>query len=153
MTLMHFFRVYRSLKSCTSLLENVRLRVPALLGTYCLVFVPLTITVLLLRAHMLQTRWVNISTYLQLEPFLLITFILIDLKLLILFVHNRNILCYVILVTSHLRLFVCLFVYFSEMCVFSPVLVCSLSLVSMLFFIHNAITCIYTVLSNWPCSC
>jgi hypothetical protein len=32
-----------------------------------------------------------ISTYLQLEPFLLITFILINLKLLIIFVHNPNV--------------------------------------------------------------
>jgi hypothetical protein len=51
----------------------------AMLGTYPnLVFVPRINTVLLLGAPMLPTRWVMISTYLQLEPFLSITFILIN---------------------------------------------------------------------------
>jgi hypothetical protein len=35
--------------------------------SHCLVFVPLINTVLLLGAPMLPTRWVKISTYLQLE--------------------------------------------------------------------------------------
>jgi hypothetical protein len=48
----------------------------------------------------------------QSEPFLSITFTLINLKLLILFVHNSNVLCYVVLVAPpHLRLFVCLFTF------------------------------------------
>jgi hypothetical protein len=94
--------------------------VQCVLGSHCLVFVPLINIVLLLGAPMLSTRWVKISTYLQLEPFLSIIFILINLKLLKLLVHNPNILCYVILVTSHLRLFACMFVYFSAlMCFFA----------------------------------
>jgi hypothetical protein len=40
-----------------------------------------------------------------------ITFILINLKLLMLSVPNPNVLCYVILVTSHFCLFVCLFAF------------------------------------------
>jgi hypothetical protein len=52
--------------------------------------------------------------YLQSEPFLSITFILINLKFLVIFVHNPNVLCYVVLsyhvvLTSlHLCLFVSL---------------------------------------------
>jgi hypothetical protein len=67
-TFTHFFvQIYRGLKSCTSLLENVSLRVPPnnLRDFHCLVFVPLINTVLLLGAPMLPTRWVKISTYLQ----------------------------------------------------------------------------------------
>jgi hypothetical protein len=86
---------------------------PAISGTsHCLVFVPLINTVLLLGAPVLPTRWVKISTYLQSEPFLSITFILINLKLLIIFVHTPNVLCYVVLsyhvlvATPHLSLFV-----------------------------------------------
>jgi hypothetical protein len=79
---MHFFiQVYRGLKPCTALLENVSLRVPpkAILGTsHYLVFVPL------LGAPMLTTRLVKISTYLQSEQFLSIIFILINLNILIL---------------------------------------------------------------------
>jgi hypothetical protein len=84
-----------------------------ILGTsHCLVFVPLINIVLLLGAPVLPTRWVQILTYLQSEPFLSITFILISLKLLIIFVHNPDVLCYVVLsyhvlVTS---LQLCLFV-------------------------------------------
>jgi hypothetical protein len=76
---------------------------------------------------MLPLRWVKISTYtyLQSESFLSITFILINLKLLILFVHDPNVLCYVILVTSHLHLFACLLFCIN---VFPPVLSCNLSL-------------------------
>jgi hypothetical protein len=96
---------------------------PAICGiSRCLVFVPLINNVLLLGAPMLLTRWVKISTYLQLEHFLSITFMRINLKLLIIFVHNHNVLCYVdvVLVTSpNLSLFPCLFVYFSVlMCFF-----------------------------------
>jgi hypothetical protein len=110
-------------------LENVSLRVPPsnLRVFHCLVFVPLINTVLLLGVPMLPTRWVKISTYLQSEPFLPMTFILIKLKLLIIFVHNPNVLCYVVLsyhvlVTSpHL----CLFVYFFYINVlFPPVRAC-----------------------------
>jgi hypothetical protein len=49
--------------------------------------------------------------YLHLEPIPSITFILINLKLLALFVHNSNILCYEVLVNyPHPRVFVSLFV-------------------------------------------
>jgi hypothetical protein len=63
---------------------------------------------------MLPMRWVRISTYLQSETFLSITFILINLKLLIIFVHTPNVLCYVVpsylvlVITRHLRVFDCL---------------------------------------------
>jgi hypothetical protein len=75
------------------------------------------ITVLLLGAPMLPTRWVKISTYLQSETFLSITFILINLKLLIMFVHTPNVLCYAVLsyyvlvTTRHLLLFDCLLTF------------------------------------------
>jgi hypothetical protein len=46
---------------------------------------------------MLQTQWVKISTYLQSETFLSVTFLLINIKFLIMFCHNRNVLCYVVL--------------------------------------------------------
>jgi hypothetical protein len=55
---------------------------------------------------MLPAWWVKILAYLQLEPFLSITFILNNQKLVLLFVHNPNVLCYVVLVTSHLHLFI-----------------------------------------------
>jgi hypothetical protein len=71
---------------------------PAIFGaSHCLVFVPLINTVLLLGAPVLLTWWVRSSTYLQSEPFLSITFILINLELLIIFVHTPNVLCYVVL--------------------------------------------------------
>jgi hypothetical protein len=67
---------------------------------------------------MLPTRWVKISTHLQSETFLSITFILINQKLLIVFVvHTPNVLCYVVLSypvlvnTRHLRLFDCLLTF------------------------------------------
>jgi hypothetical protein len=124
--LLLFVQVYHGLKSCTSLFENVSLRVPpSNLWDFSLFGVcPSNKHYLLLGASMLPTWRVKISIYLQLEPFLSITFTLINLKLLILFVHYPNILCYVILVTSHLRLFACLFVYFSALICFS----CNLSL-------------------------
>jgi hypothetical protein len=85
---------------------------PAILGTsHCLVFVPLINTVLLLGAPMMSTQWVKISTYSQSKRFLSITFILSNLKLLIIFVHTPNVLCYVVLsyhilvTTPHLHLF------------------------------------------------
>jgi hypothetical protein len=61
--------------------------------------------------------WVKISTYLHSEPFLSITFIIINRKLLIIFVQNPNVLCHVVLryhvlVTSlHLCFFICLFTF------------------------------------------
>jgi hypothetical protein len=88
---------------------------PAILGTsHCLVFVPLINIVVLLGAPMLPTQWVKLSTYFQSGPFLSITFILINLKLLIIFVHTFNVLCYVVLsylvlVTTPHLVFVCLF--------------------------------------------
>jgi hypothetical protein len=79
-----------------------------------------------LGAPVLPTRWVKISIYLQLKLFISIIIILIKLKFLILFFHNpnSNVLCYVFLITSHLRLFV----YFSALICFPPVLACNLSL-------------------------
>jgi hypothetical protein len=71
--------------------------------------------------------WLKISTYLQSGPFLSITFILINLKLLILFVLTPNVLCYVVLsyrllVTSlHLCLFACLFTFYINI-LFPPVI-------------------------------
>jgi hypothetical protein len=51
---------------------------PAISGdSRCSELVPLTNTVLLLGAPMLPTLWVKISTYLHLELFLLITFMLL----------------------------------------------------------------------------
>jgi hypothetical protein len=41
---------------------------------------------------------------------IIILLLLLLLKMLILFVQNPDVLCYVILVTSHLPLFACLFV-------------------------------------------
>jgi hypothetical protein len=76
------------------------------------VFVPLINTVLLLGVPMLPTWWVKVSTYLQSEPFLSITFTLMKLKLLITYVHTPNVLCYVVfsyhvlVSTPRLRLFV-----------------------------------------------
>jgi hypothetical protein len=105
---------------------------PAILGTSnCLGFVPLINIVLLLGAPMLPTRWVMISTYLQSEMFLSITF-LINLKLLM-FVHTPNILCYIVLsyhvlvTTRHLRLFDCLLTFCINI-FFPSVLACNLSL-------------------------
>jgi hypothetical protein len=95
---------------------------PAILETsHCLVFVPLINTVLLLGAPMQPTWWVKFSIYFQSKRFLSITFILIYLKLLIIFVHNSNVLCYVVhsyhvLVTS---LHLCLYVYSSALMCFS----------------------------------
>jgi hypothetical protein len=108
------------------------------------VFVPLINTVLRLGAPVLPTRWVKISTYLQSEPLLSITFIPINLKLLLIFVNNPNVPCYVVLsylvlVTSlHLCLFVCLFACFICISVFSSSNAC-LYVVS----VHNVITYIY----------
>jgi hypothetical protein len=51
---------------------------PAISGnSHCSVLVPLTNTVLLLGAPTLPTWWVKISTYLHLELFLSITFMLL----------------------------------------------------------------------------
>jgi hypothetical protein len=58
---------------------------------HCSVFVSLINTVLLLGAPMLPTRWVKISTYFQSEPFLSVVFILTNLNMLILFVHNPDV--------------------------------------------------------------
>jgi hypothetical protein len=74
-----FIKVYDGLKSCTSLLENVRLRVPPSnlrkfsLSCDC----PSNNIALLLGAAMLPTKWVKISEYLHLEAFLLIRSILL----------------------------------------------------------------------------
>jgi hypothetical protein len=77
---------------------------------------------------MLPALWVKISTYLHSGPFLSITFIPINLKLLIMFVHTPNVLYYAVLSyhvlvnTHHLRLFVhflCMNVFFP------PVLACN----------------------------
>jgi hypothetical protein len=80
-----FVQIYRGLKSCTSLIENVSLRVPpSHFREFPLLCACLSNTVLLLGAPMLQTwRWVKISTYLHVEAFLLITSIL-------LIVHRMN---------------------------------------------------------------
>jgi hypothetical protein len=126
---------------------------PAILGTsHCLMFVPLINIVLLLGAPMLPTRWVKLSTHLQSGPFLSITFILINLKLLIIFVHTPNVLCYVflsyhVLVTS---LHICLFVYFSRIIVFlfSPVFDLMLCL-SIMQLPVSTLCCV----CNWPCGC
>jgi hypothetical protein len=117
-----FVQVYRDLKSCISLLENISLQVPThnVRDSQSLVFVPLINTVLLLGAPMLPTWRVKIWTYLQSKPFLPIIFIP-NLKLLIIFVHNPNDVCYLILgyhiLTTSLHL--CLFVYFFCINVFS----------------------------------
>jgi hypothetical protein len=110
------------LKSCTSLLENVSSHVPpsSLRDFCCLVFVPLINSVLLLGAPVVPTCWVKILTYLQSQPFFSITFILIDLKLLITFVHNPNVLWYVVL-SYHVLvtcLHLCLFTFSVLMCFF-----------------------------------
>jgi hypothetical protein len=113
---------------------------PEILGTFhCLVFYRLINTVLL-GAPMLPTRWVKISTYLQSEPFLSITYILINLKLLILFVHNPNVLCYIVLVTRphFFFFFFSINVFFLQHC---PLICLWLYAV----FFHNVITCMYTV--------
>jgi hypothetical protein len=55
----------------------------------------------------------------------IIIIMLINLKLLILFVHNPDVLCYVILVISYLHLF---FVYFLHYFAFPPVISCNLSM-------------------------
>jgi hypothetical protein len=70
-------------KSCASSNEEAS----SLISEY----VPLINTVLLLGAPMLPMRWVKISTYLHLEPFLSIIFLL-NLKLLKIFVHTPNVL-------------------------------------------------------------
>jgi hypothetical protein len=64
------------------------------------------------------------ATYLQSEPFISITFILINLKLLIIFVHTLDVLWHVVL-SYHVRLCVCLI--FCINAFFPPVLACSLS--------------------------
>jgi hypothetical protein len=90
-----FFQVYCGLKSCASLLENVSLRVPpSNLRDFSLFdVVPLLKTILLLSAPLLLPMWrVKASTCLQSEPFLSITLMLINLNLLILSVHNPNVL-------------------------------------------------------------
>jgi hypothetical protein len=72
---------------------------PAISGnSRCSVLVPLTNTVLLLGGSMLPTwRWVKISTYLHLEPFLLITYMLLVLARILslsLLLSCYNFLCY-----------------------------------------------------------
>jgi hypothetical protein len=77
----------------------------------------------------------------------LLLLLLLIIKLLILFLHNPNVLCYVILVTSHLSLFICFFVcllfcinvFFLQ---YLPVICLLLHVV----FVHNVITYIYTAL-------
>jgi hypothetical protein len=88
-----FFQVYRVLNpALLSWKMLVFLFLLAMLGTsQCLVFAPLINTVLL-GAPMLSTRWIKTSTYLQSEPFLSITFIFINVKLLTIFAHNPNVL-------------------------------------------------------------
>jgi hypothetical protein len=96
-----FVHVYRGLKCCTSLLENVVLRVPAS-----------NLRDFSLFAVCPSARCPCAATAVQSEPFLSITFTLIKIKLLITFVHTPNVLCYVVLsyhvlvTTPHLRLFV-----------------------------------------------
>jgi hypothetical protein len=102
-----------------------------------LLFVPLINTVLLLGAPMLPTWWVKISTYLQSERYLHSYFIIIYLKLLIIFGQNSNILvlCSYQLLRSlriSLHLYFYLFTFFVFICFLSPVLACNLSLVFML---------------------
>jgi hypothetical protein len=99
--LMHFF-LLRSIMALNTGLPFWKILafvfLPAILGTSnCLVFVYLINTVLLLSAPVLPTWWVKISTYLRSETFLSITFILIYLKLLIMFVHTPYVLCYIVL--------------------------------------------------------
>jgi hypothetical protein len=101
---------------------------PVILETSsCLVFAPLINTVLLGAPMM--------PTYFQSETFLSITFILINLKLLTIFVHTPNVLCcvvlsyHVLLITRHLRLFDCLLTFCINM-LFPSVLACNFSLTS-----------------------
>jgi hypothetical protein len=106
-----FIQVYRGLKSCTSLLENVTLRVrPGNPRTsHCLVFVLLINTVLLLGAPMLPARWEKISTYLQSEQSHSITFAH-QPKLLIIYFFTILIFCIIEFLLLHV--FICWFVYF-----------------------------------------
>jgi hypothetical protein len=64
----------------------------------------------------------------------------------LLFYCSYYVLCYVILITPHLCLFACLFVYFLHLCVFLqqfPVIYMWLYIVC----VHDVISCIYIVLS------
>jgi hypothetical protein len=97
--LFFFARACRGLKSCTSLLENVRFHVPPsnlrdfpFFGVF-----PSKKHYILLGVPMLPACWVMISTYLQSEQLLSIIFILFNLKFLIIFFDNSNVLCYVVL--------------------------------------------------------
>jgi hypothetical protein len=149
-------QVYRGLTSCTPLSENVSLRVPPsnLRDSRCSALVPLTNTDLLLGAPMLPTwRRVRISTYLQPGSFLSITFTLINPKF-TLSVHNPNVLCYVVIVNTHLPLSVCLFVCFSALMHFCSSTFLQFTLhfmlrLSIMQFPVSALCCV----CNWLCSC
>jgi hypothetical protein len=68
---------------------------PAISGdSHCPALVPLTNTVVLLGPPMLPTWWVKISTYLHLEPFLLIAYMHLVLDRLLLLLLCYNFRCY-----------------------------------------------------------
>jgi hypothetical protein len=74
-----FFFLFRSILTLNPGFPSWKMLLPvfllAVLGTYqCLAFVPQLDTIILLCVPMLPTWWVKISTHLQSEPFLSITF-------------------------------------------------------------------------------
>jgi hypothetical protein len=133
---MHFLPVYRGLKSCTSLLENISIRVPP---SNLMDFS--SFGVCLSKKYRPSARCAYAANVVKdlgifaIGAIFLNHILLNNLKLLIIFVHNPNVLGYVVLschvlVTSlHFSLFICLFVYFFCIDVFfPPVLTCNLSL-------------------------
>jgi hypothetical protein len=104
---------------------------------------------------MLPTWLVKISTYLHSEQFLSVIFIIVYLNLLIIFVQNLNVLCYVVL-RYHVLIYFSstLFFFFLFLCYsvfFLTSVICSCLYI---VFILNVITSIYTVrVCSWTCNC
>jgi hypothetical protein len=85
-------------------------------GSRCSALVPLTNTVLLLCAPMLPTWWVKISTYLHLEPVLLIASMLLILNRIYYYYYYYDFISYIttlICIIIIIIIIACLFVCFS----------------------------------------
>jgi hypothetical protein len=126
-TSMHFF-LFRSIVALNLALPSWKMlpfvSLPAILGTsHCLVFFPPINTVLLLGAPILPTRWASISTYLQSEQSLSITFAH-QPKLLI--IDFFTVLIFCIIQFLFLHVFICWFV-----CVCNYLYLCYVASVSV----------------------
>jgi hypothetical protein len=134
-----FVQVYRDLKSCTSLSENVSLRVPPSnlreFSLFCAC--PSNKHCPSARCPMLPTWWVKISTYLHLEPFLLIVYMLLALDRILLL--SSLFLCSSFLFNSDLHYYYYYYSYNSDLHYYYSIIVINfIELLLLLYFVSQS---------------